>query len=455
MNMVLEDVLFRITDFMKDKIYSDFLTIKGFNSILYLILQNNYISFNKKYYKQIKGIAMGSISSPTIANLYLSILEDNFLIIHRPYLYKRYLDDIFIVVKKDFDINILNLYFENLKLILSSSNIVNFLDLNIEIDYIYGRFKCSLYIKPTQSFAFLSTDSNHPKFIFKNIPLSILIRVRKNCSDLNDYFYYSNKFYINFMKRGYDVKNLIKISNTVARLDRKKLLKYKNRNNYIKQNFLISNIYFDQNIVNFSDTLKNCFNNIKKENNLLTNYFLKNINIMQPNLGAMLIHNIYSFNFHLNNLKFNKCNNENCNICKFGSKSNLIKFTNNLKFPINCSSSCDSSYIIYFIKCKKCNYYYIGESSRTVKERLGEHLYYIKNFVPYMKNFKSTSIHFNLKGHDLSDFSFYILSKDLYDDTYRFHIEAKLIYILKDIFKVNLMNNKFPSFFNNIYDIRI
>ena len=438
-----------------DRITSDFITIKGFNALLNLVLQNNYISFNKKYYKQIKGIAMGSISSPTIANLYLSILEDNFLIIHRPFLYKRYLDDIFIVVKKDFNINILNLYFENLKLILSSSNYVNFLDLNIEIDYIYGRFKISLYIKPTQSFAFLSTDSNHPNFIFKNIPFSILIRVRKNCSDLNDYFYYSNKFYINFKKRGYDIKNLTKICNTVARLDRKELLKYKNRNNYIKQNYLVSNIYFDKNIYNFSNLLKNSFNNIKKENSQLINYSLKNINIMQPNLGAMLIHNIYSFNFQLKNLKYIKCNNEDCNVCRFSSNSNLIKFTNNLKFPINCSSSCDSSHIIYFIKCKKCNYFYIGESSRTAKERLGEHLYYIKNFVPYIKNFKSTSIHFNLKGHDLSDFSFYIFSTDLKDDTYRFHLEAKLIFILKHIFKIKLMNNKFPSFYNNIYDIKI
>ena len=61
-------------------------------------------------------------------------------------------------------------------------------------------------------------------------------------------------------------ENLTKICNTVARLDRKELLKYKNRNNYIKQNYLISNIYFDKNIYNFSNLLKNSFNNIKKEN---------------------------------------------------------------------------------------------------------------------------------------------------------------------------------------------
>ncbi len=80
----------------------------------------------------------------------------------------------------------------------------------------------------------------------------------------------------------------------------------------------------------------------------------------------MLIHNIYSFNFHLKNLKYNKFNNINCYVCKFSTNSNLIKFTNNLKFPLSCSSSCDSSNIIYFIKCKKCNYFYIGESSRTM-----------------------------------------------------------------------------------------
>ena len=70
---------------------------------------------------------------------------------------------------------------------------------------------------------------------------------------------------------------------------------------------------------------------------------IKNSLNMQPNIGAILIHNIFSFNFNLKNLKFLNCNNINCNICIFSSKSNTIKLKDNIKIPISCSSNCSSS----------------------------------------------------------------------------------------------------------------
>ena len=77
---------------------------------------------------------MGSKCGPTIACIYLYILETKFLIIHSPIFYGRYIDYIFAVFLKLFDTKLLtdNEYFYNLKLALFiSSNyflLFNFMD---------------------------------------------------------------------------------------------------------------------------------------------------------------------------------------------------------------------------------------------------------------------------------------------------------------------------------------
>ena len=116
---------------MKDKINSKHLNHKAFYIFLKLIFENNYFKYNKKFYKQIKGIAMGTKCGPSIANIYLHILETKFLFIHKPLFYSRYIDDIFIIVLNNFDILILKSFFHNLKLNIELDNaIVTFLDLS-------------------------------------------------------------------------------------------------------------------------------------------------------------------------------------------------------------------------------------------------------------------------------------------------------------------------------------
>ena len=58
------------------------------------------------FYRQIKGIAMGSKSGPSIANIFVFIFEKEFLRIHRPIFYKRFIDDIFMIIKKGFNFDL-------------------------------------------------------------------------------------------------------------------------------------------------------------------------------------------------------------------------------------------------------------------------------------------------------------------------------------------------------------
>ena len=214
---------------MSKHLSSKHISLKGFHEILKLILFNNVINFKDKYFIQIKGIAMGTICGPTLANLYLSIKEKQWSSIQRPILYKRFIDDLFIADNKVLDVKFLESFFDGLKLNVITGNLVNFLDLNISFDEITNSLKFSLYIKKTNTFSYLLYTSNHPFKIKQNIPKSLFIRIRRICSSYIDYLHFSFLLIRQLVTRGYDFKHLLKTCHLIANIDRNSLLPYKSK----------------------------------------------------------------------------------------------------------------------------------------------------------------------------------------------------------------------------------
>ncbi|CAF4364406.1 unnamed protein product, partial [Rotaria sordida] len=64
------------------------------------VMQNNYFSYEGQYYHQIRGGAMGSPLTLTVANCYMFFYEQQIIkqINNSGGLYFRYIDDIFIVI---------------------------------------------------------------------------------------------------------------------------------------------------------------------------------------------------------------------------------------------------------------------------------------------------------------------------------------------------------------------
>ena len=150
---------------------------------------------------------------------------------------------------------------------------------------------------------------------------------------------------------------------------------------------------------------------------------------------------------------YKKCQKIDCKVSPYSANFKFLFLKNNLFLPIKNNSNCDSSFFIYIIICIRCNSFYIGEYGRLVKDRLKEHLYCIKTFIPYVK-FNSVSKHFNLKGYNYSeDFKFLILNTNLLNMDERKHIERKLILLLKN-FDIKIMNEDFSSVYNNLYSIK-
>ena len=156
------------------------------------VMQNNYFSFNSQYYYQIRGGAMGSPLTLTIANCYMFFYERQIMkqIDHSGGLYLRYIDDIFIVVnwpERHFNKQIerWNTFDNNIKLNPLISKTISFLDLHIENNQ--GKLFTKVHHKPSYEPYYLPFNSIHPLHIKKNIPYAMILRAIRYCSTFESF----------------------------------------------------------------------------------------------------------------------------------------------------------------------------------------------------------------------------------------------------------------------------
>ena len=426
-NIPLDYLLNDISSFMSTHLNSKHLSITGFNKILSLILHNNIFTFKDHFYIQIKGIAMGTICGPTLANLYLSLKEDLWLSIIRPLYYKRFIDDIFLANENDIDFPFFSSFFHGLHINYEKGKKVHFLDLNLELNEISNSLSTSLYIKKTNTFSYLLCSSNHPANMKKNIPKSLFIRIRRICSSFSDYLYFSYILIKQLISRGYEKDYLIKVCYAIGKEDRSLLLPYKFKNKQESYKFLILPLKYEESIKNLHSLYYDTYINFT----LTLPYFqnlkpLKIVNAVNLNLKDYFIFNKSISSYSMNKNK--KCNNLSCTICPFLNTSFSIFLNKSFQLPIMCNANCQDKSCIYIIHCKFCNIYYIGQTGRTAHERIREHIYCIKN----KKILSEVAVHFNQDHHELNKhFEFFIFKSNILSKCIRYYIENDLINIFK------------------------
>ncbi len=154
------------------------------------VITNNYFYFDGSYYKQIRGGAMGSPLTLTIANTYMYFVE-------RPIfkwaqrtcsLYYRYIDDVFIMSNVHADIlkglvRFWNRLDNNIIFSESIGQIAEYHDVKLENRE--GRLVSEVHHKPSYEPYFLPFTSIHARHIKKNIPYVALIRAIRYSSSYN------------------------------------------------------------------------------------------------------------------------------------------------------------------------------------------------------------------------------------------------------------------------------
>ena len=427
------------------------ITINGFRELLKLVLDNNYFVYDNKYFQQVKGIAMGSVAGPSIANLYVHCLESEWIESNDPLFYKRYIDDIFYIDLNDTRIESLKKAFGNLELNMSTGDSVEFLDLTISMDKSNGSLHFKPFFKKTNTFSYVLTKSNHPIHVFKNVPKSLFIRLRRICSCTSDFCFFSLKLISHLVSRGYNSKNLLKIFNMVLYLDRDQLLEYKDKN--IKQknlNIIFFKNYFNSNILNLKTCMKNAFSFFKNKNDKLKRFKdleIQIINKMNFNIGALFIHDFKIKKVYKN--FFKRCNDFKCNTCLFFSSDHFIEIKDEYLFPIFDNSNCNTLNCVYIITCKLCNFvFYIGQTN-CIHNRIYNHIRDIINFKKFSNNMdKCIAKHFNLLNHNYKQHMVcFIIVKDIEPLEKRLMYEGFFINLFKRL-NIKLLNEKIPRLYS-------
>ncbi|XP_078515055.1 uncharacterized protein LOC144773834 [Lissotriton helveticus] len=288
-----------------------------------------------------------------------------------------------------------------------SNQQVTFLDIIIKEEE--GILKVELYTKPTDKNTLLLYSSNHPKSQKDNVPFGEFLRLRRNCTNLNDFYKHAENTKLKLENRGYP-KKLIKNALKRARFyDRDSLLDPERKS---KKNPTLDRIVFVTQYSHLSNQIKNIVN--------------KNWKILNQNREIQLDKPLFSFrrnktiknslvhtypiakekqltlsgNLASGNFKCGTCS--ICPQCIVGSK--LEHNGKNLK-PTT-FNNCRSQNVIYLLLCP-CNLGYVGETGRELRIRVLEH----KSAIRTSKINAPLTEHYKEKKHSCDDIRWFILEK--------------------------------------------
>ena len=93
-----------------------------------------------------------------------------------------------------------------------------------------------------------------------------------------------------------------------------------------------------------------------------------------------------------------------CSMGNFICSSSKIE-TPKFSLALTCRFTCNSASVVYIITCDLCLKSYVGQTGRRIKDRIREHIYYIK------KGIEATGEHFSRPNHSISNMTIQIIEE--------------------------------------------
>ena len=158
-----------------------------------ITLECNNSIFSKKHYRQNRGTAMGPRNACSYADLAMTTIDRRILDVNNrpedvlfPPDWSRFRDDCF------------SIWFESVPSLLKLTNWLNSLSNSIKFTVKYSeiqlevldtllfivnrRIESKVYFKPTDGHMYLLPQSSHHQSLYRNIPFSVALRLRRICS---------------------------------------------------------------------------------------------------------------------------------------------------------------------------------------------------------------------------------------------------------------------------------
>ena len=156
-----------VENLFKDRTHVDNLSKDSFRELLTTTMCESLILFDQEFYKQNDGVAVDSPLGPTLANVFLcyheKICVQNCLSEFKPVVYRRYVDDTFLLFRVKHHIkkflNYSNRQHESIRFPSDTENENFVLFIEIKISRDNKKFTTSVYRKPTFSGVFINFGS--------------------------------------------------------------------------------------------------------------------------------------------------------------------------------------------------------------------------------------------------------------------------------------------------------
>lgn len=336
--------------------------------LLEINLTRNDFVFNGEFYLQVKGTAMGKRFAPSYANIFMANWEEEALAKcpKQPLHYLRYLDDIWGIwchSEREFEefIGILNTHDPSIKLkYVVNQKAIDFLDTTVykgssfEVD---GRLDIKVFFKETDTHALLFKTSFHPRHTFRGLVKSQLIRFNRICTQEKDFWEAVNILFGVLRKRGY--------TRTFLRFCLKTFKEQKQTED--KQIIPFISSYSSVSVA-LNGLLKNNFNKFIENSEILKNHQVIGAYRKNKNLKDFLVR-----------AKLRPIQNLESKLTNFCTLKYVKNRADERIFRISQEFAPETKNCVYVIFCSTCGKQYIGETRNSIRTRMWQHRYNIRN----------------------------------------------------------------------------
>lgn len=393
-----------------------------------LVLELNSFEFENKYFLQTSGTAMGTKMAPNYATIFMHNIETKFLSTSdsSPALYKRFLDDIFMIWTDTEQrliafIEEFNTVHPNISFTYEYSRTeISFLDVQVHVRA--GSLETSVYRKPTDRQQYLHFNSCHPRHCRTAIPYSQAHRFRRICSRDEDFRSNASRMRGVLVKQRYPPALVDDAISRAASLNRNTLLQgsHVNDGNNSRANLVLT---FTSSPPNVNKILKKHFN-ILQQSERLSKIFSDPPRVIYRRAKSIGDYLVHAKDRDAQQLGCRPCGKNRCLVCKHVQTARVaISTHSDFRYSIRGSFDCDSSNLVYLLECGGCNMQYIGQTDGPFRMRFNNHRYHTKA-LPNLP----LSRHLAMQNHSFDDIKVTLLQSSFSSCREREQCESYLIY---------------------------
>ena len=377
--------------------------------LLHLVFTKNIFTFSDgqklTFYRQTNGVSMGSKCAPSVACTFMGEFERKHVYTYekQPRLWLRFIDDVFCLWTHGLtELNKFTEYLNSRETRVKftehhSTTHIEFLDLTVRL--VGTRLETELYVKPTSSLSYLRRDSCHPKHVFSSLAYGEFIRVRRNCSNLETFDTHSETILNAFLKRGYERELLDKARAEARSKSRSDLLSTYETTTVPTG----SNIQEPRSDTSTTWRDHHCVLTYHPANRAIKHVITQNWDLLgtseatrelyeskivfgyrrNPRLRDLLVRSsipLTENNYGHTGKRSHECTAENCIYCSsLDTTGRIISHSVKKSFMSKKNVTCKSHNVVYCLQCQTCGKQYVGQTKRTIHERLREHFRNVRN----------------------------------------------------------------------------